>query len=253
MFRNKKLQIALAVVFFLLSFTITLQFKSVYKNSAMSGLQFQRLEEVQKELIKEQEKNVDLNKQLLEANNNLQIYRNEAEQNTEGNKALITEMERYMILAGLTEVTGPGVTVTVSDSKAASSDSFTESAYIIHDSDLRSIVNELNSAGAEAISINGERIVSNSEIRCVGSTVTINGNKYAPPFVIKAIGESSTMEAALNIRGGVVEELRFYNLEIKVSKTAKLTIGKYNGILNFKYAEPVKTVDTTSDNKQKNR
>ncbi len=252
MFRNKKLQLALAGVFFLLSFIITLQFKSVYKNSAISTMQFKRLEEVQQQLIKEQEKNVDLNKQLLEANNSLQIYRNEAEQNNEGNKALTAEMDRYMILAGLTEVEGPGVTVTVSDSKVAASETITESAYIIHDSDLRSIVNELNSAGAEAISINGERIVSNSEIRCVGSTITINGNKYAPPYVIKAIGDSSTMEAALNIRGGVVEELKFYNLEIKVSKTAKQTVEKYNGILNFKYAETVKNTNATENN-TKNR
>ena len=131
------------------------------------------------------------------------------------------------------------MTVTISDSKAPSPSDEDNSAYIVHDSDLRDIVNELCAAGAEAVSINSERIVSTSSIRCVGNTILVNNKRCAPPFEIKAIGDSSTLESGLNIRGGVIDVLRLYKIEVNVTKMSKINIGKFGGTLSFRHAETV--------------
>ena len=70
--------------------------------------------------------------------------------------------------------------------------------YIIHDDDLLRVINELRAAGAEAIAINGERIVAMSEIRCAGPTLSVNNNRSAPPYEIKAIGNPNNLEVRSN-------------------------------------------------------
>ena len=236
--RDKKTQITLAVLFFILSFAITMQVKSIIKNSSSENGEITRVEEAKEELVKKDLQIEDLKNRLLAATNDLDNYRKEAEQNTDGAKARASELERYKILAGLTDVKGKGVTVTLSDSTAEPDAGKSASSYIIHDSDLRTIVNELRSADAEAISINGERLVSSSEIRCVGPTIIINGNKYVPPFEIKAIGEPDMLEAALKLKGGIIDQLKsLYGFDISIAKSAEIKIGKYSGIVSFKYAK----------------
>jgi len=92
--RNKKAQSAIAIVLFIVSFVIVIQIKSVMKNNGMDSTQLQRIEDLQKELIKEKDKNIDLNKQLLQANTNLETYRENARQNDTGSKAMAEEMKK---------------------------------------------------------------------------------------------------------------------------------------------------------------
>ncbi len=237
--RNKKAQSAIAIVLFIVSFVIVIQIKSVMKNNGMDSTQLQRIEDLQKELIKEKDKNIDLNKQLLQANTNLETYRENARQNDTGSKAMAEELKNAMLLAGLTDVEGEGVTVVLKDSAERSGEN-SSANYVIHDRDLRDIVNELIGSGAEAISINGERISSKSAIRCVGPTITINNNYYAPPFTIKAIGDPDTLEAGLNIRDGVVDVMRAFKIDVTITKSNKLQIPRYNGTVTYKHAEEVK-------------
>ncbi len=238
--KNKKAQIAIAAVLFLTSFVIVLQFKSVMKNTGADNARLQRVEELQKELVKEQEKNIDLSRQLLQANSTLETYRENAQKNDSGSKAMAKELSNAMLLAGLTDVEGQGVTIVLNDSKEEVMGT-TSADYVIHDRDLRDIVNELVASGAEAISINGERISGKSAIRCVGPTVTINNRYYAPPFTIKAIGNPDTLEAGLNIRDGVVDVMRAFKIEVTITKSNKIQIPKYNGTVTFQYAEEAKT------------
>lgn len=116
--RDKKTQITLAVLFFILSFAITMQVKSIIKNSSSENGEITRVEEAKEELVKKDLQIEDLKNRLLAATNDLDNYRKEAEQNTDGAKAMASELERYKILAGLTDVKGKGVTVTLSDSTA---------------------------------------------------------------------------------------------------------------------------------------
>lgn len=110
---------------------------------------------------------------------------------------------------------------------------------MVHDEDLLKIVNELRAGGAEAISINDQRIIAISEIRCVGPTININSTRYAPPYVIKAIGNPETLQAALNLKGGIVDTLKFYGIKIDIQTSNNIVVPKYSDPIRFFYAKPV--------------
>lgn len=149
------------------------------------------------------------------------------------------ELDKSKLLAGLTNVKGEGIVITVEDSIIESSD-LTIEAGLVHDTDLTAILTELKAAGVEAISINGQRIIVTTAIRCVGPTIQINSTKVASPFYIKAIGNSDYLESALNIKGGIVDSLRGYGINIKVERQNNIFIDKYDSTLKFKAAETVK-------------
>ena len=110
---------------------------------------------------------------------------------------------------------------------------------IVHDTYLLTILNELRASGAEALSINDERILATSEIRCAGPTVSINNTKLAAPFEIKAIGNADTLENALRMPGGAIDEAGFYGIDVTIKKSNKLLIKKYTGAETFKFAQTV--------------
>ena len=99
------------------------------------------------------------------------------------------------------------------------------------------MINELRSAGAEAISLNGERIMATSEIRCTGAVVTVNGRRYAAPYIIMAIGDPSTLYNALTMRSGVVDVLGQWGITVQVTAGDLLFLPKYNGTIAFQYAQ----------------
>lgn len=113
---------------------------------------------------------------------------------------LQAELSDMQILAGLTALEGPGIIISLDDYAAGLAAAPTEDAnrFIIHYDKLLNIVNDLRSANAEAISINGQRIIASSEIRCVGNVILVNTTRLAPPFLISAIGDPTTLENALN-------------------------------------------------------
>jgi uncharacterized protein YlxW (UPF0749 family) len=98
----------------------------------------------------------------------------------------------------------------MNDSVAKVSEEGTEDLYVIHDADILNIVNELRAAGAEAISINDERVTATSNIRCGGPTINIDGKRHAVPFVIKAIGNPRTLEAGATAPSGYIDLMEYY-------------------------------------------
>lgn len=151
--------------------------------------------------------------------------------------ATMTEdLNKSKLLAGLTDVKGEGVVITIEDSQTIDSD-LTIEAGLVHDTDITAILTELKAAGVEAISVNGQRIISTSAIRCVGPTIQVNSVKVASPFYIKAIGNADYLESALNIKGGIVDNLRGYGIIINVERQDDIEINKYDGTIKFKFAE----------------
>ena len=110
---------------------------------------------------------------------------------------------------------------------------------IVHNDDLLRLVNELKAGGAEVVAVNDQRLVDTSEITCAGTTILVNKTRIAPPFVVKAIGEPQTMEAALNMRGGILEYLQFYGIQVSISRKSEVLIPMYSGGSQYKYAKPV--------------
>jgi len=105
--------------------------------------------------------------------------------------------------------------------------------------DILKVVNELRSAGAEAISVNEQRIISTSEIRCAGTTIFINGERVGAPFVIKAIGDPALLESAMLMRGGYVDGLKEWGLRINTTRETDIVIPKYNKTISSKFVTTV--------------
>jgi len=145
------------------------------------------------------------------------------------------------MLLGLTDVEGEGVIISLKDNETVTAESISVtddiSYYLVHDLDLRSLVNDLENSGAEAISINGERIVSTTSITCEGTIININGKKVGSPFTIKAIGPAIKMYGALTRPGGYVEGLNSTGINTTVKQSSKIQIGKYSGVISAKVME----------------
>lgn len=234
-------QIAIGLVCMVMVYAVTCQLTSVRMNDDVTSPEKIRVEDLQNQLTTEKEKNADLTNQLLESQRSLEAYRTEATNRGELNAVMKDELDKARLLGGTTEVEGQGVIITVTDSSVPSTEiqQGAYEQYIVHDSDLRMILTELAGAGAEAMSINGQRIISTTAVRCVGNTIMVNDVKIAPPFEIRAIGESNTLEAGMLIKGGVSDYLKSWNVEMVVKKSSKVTVPRYTGIVNFKYAMPV--------------
>jgi uncharacterized protein YlxW (UPF0749 family) len=102
------------------------------------------------------------------------------------------------------------------------------------------LINELNSAGAEAIAINEQRMVNNTEVRLAGTQVNVNTIPISPPFVIKAIGNSRTLDGALNQRFGIVQNIREIGYYIEVKQVETIELPAFNGSIKFQYANTVR-------------
>lgn len=114
-----------------------------------------------------------------------------------GDHEILEKYNKVKNIAGFTEVTGSGIVVTLDD-MSVEDPLLPATTSIIHDSDIRQVVDLMRAAGAVAISINGERVVSTSELTCNGPTVQINGNKYPVPYEIKAIGDIVLMKRMID-------------------------------------------------------
>ena len=157
-------------------------------------------------------------------------------------QALSADLKSAKFLAGLTTVAGPGVEVTLSDSKTPYPGGLPVGMTppnIIHDTDINMVVNELKAAGAEAVAVNDQRLVAVSPVRCAGPTVFVNNTAQTPPYIIKAIGEPRTLETALNISGGIATQLKSFDKAMFSVRAVKhQVVPAYSGVSQPKYALP---------------
>ena len=221
---RKQYSIALTATCVILGVIIGVQFNTVQKQRLST--ENLRLSEVTLALNQVQEERDAL------------LAQNEALEKTikeyqEGNFG--AEMEQLLSFAGLTNVGGEGVIVTMNDSSTKGSGDL--NAYLVHAEDLLAVVNELNGAGAKAVSINGQRMVGQSAITCAGSIVMVNGVRVAAPFEILAVGESDVLHSALYFPGGVVDNLSPWGIEISVQKQLEVEVPAYTQTALFKDTE----------------
>ena len=156
-------------------------------------------------------------------------------------QVLEIELARQQLLASLTPVQGPGVIVTLDDSPAQVPPSVDANLYLIHEYDLRDVVNLLWIAGSEAIAINSERLTSFSSVYCVGSTVMVNDTRLAPPYLIQAIGNPRVQQDYLRNPSHLKElkeKQRLYGVRFEVREVANLTLPAYSGSFLIRHAKP---------------
>ena len=217
-------KILIAIVFMVLGFMLSVQYKVTVQQRT---IRMDRVEDLSERLkVMETE-----NKQLLQEINELR--------KKGADRARDHGQERLQLLAGTTDVEGAGIEIVLDDSNIPKKANENPNLYIIHDEDLLRVLNELRAAGAEAISINDQRIVAMSEVRCAGPTVSVNNVRSAPPYVIKAIGAPKTLTSALRLRGGVVETFEFWGIQVKIKSEDKVHIPALKAPRNFEYATSV--------------
>lgn len=153
------------------------------------------------------------------------------------NQSLKKQLDRANVLAGFTPVVGPGVVIMLDDNPDPMQQGVPPETYLIHDTSLLQVINQLKAAGAEAISVNSERIIAGSEVRCAGPTILVNLNRVAPPIEIRAIGNPTTLNQAMRREGGDLENLRICGIKVSIQTAEKIEIPAYNGILKFQYAK----------------
>jgi uncharacterized protein YlxW (UPF0749 family) len=148
--------------------------------------------------------------------------------------------------AGLTALEGPGLTVTLDDAPQEMRDTAGEdaSSAIVHQQDIQAVANAMWAGGAEAMTIQGQRVISTTGIKCVGTTVLLHGVVYSPPYVISAIGDADRMRGAIDDSPYIDayrDAVDKYQLGWDVKTEASIEAPAYEGIENLSYARVAET------------
>ena len=237
---KKSISLILGLMCLVLTYGIVVQIKTV--NGTGTTLSTNSSEnELRDDVLKAKEKYDNLYETLEYMEEQLETERANSTQNNSELEQLEISIKNANKILGLSEVTGDGIIITVNDNQKISLNSWLAdpNLLIVHDTDLMHIVNELKNAGAEAISINNQRIVTTTAIECDGNVIKINEQKIAAPFEIKAIGVPESLIGVTRFGGYVdyLEEERFLDVTVKTSEKEKITIPKYTGIMKFEYAQ----------------
>ena len=208
----------------IIGFMLAVQFRQVH--NAKESVPNQRAEELSGRLIQLQEERDELEKQL-------EILKQEG---SSVNRELVAELQ---LQACVVPVEGEGIIIKMDDSTRIAKSGDNPNLYLIHDDDILRVINELRAAGAEAISINGQRLIATSEIRCAGPTLSVNNVRSAPPYEIRAVGEKKSLENSIKMRGGVAETLKVWGIQLEVTTADDVYIPPYKGTIKRTYSRVV--------------
>lgn len=230
---------ALLLVSIFLGLILSMQFKTVNKSVGEGVLPVQRAQQLAAELKKVQAERESQSNRIVELEDKIKLYeKGEVDKNVYA-ESLYKDTMKYRMLAGYTDVSGPGVILEVNDPPVdiQFGDSYIG---IVDELDLiLQIVSILNAAGAEAVSINEQRYTAFTEIVRAGNHIEINGVSNSSPIIIKAIGNPDTLESALAIKQGIVWTLRSYDYIVHLSQDKNVSISRYRKVKDFIYAVPV--------------
>lgn len=237
----KSSHIAITVVCFVIGFAITLQIKSVWRINSLDSTKALRTEDLISALMQERQKNDSLTTELNSYKNDLEQFKTQASESSGYSKLLSEQLQKAELAAGITDMQGPGIVVKMTDSKLRNdpTNPTSANAEVIHDSDLLMLINELRASEAEAISLNGQRVIATSEIRCAGPSVSINNVRCYAPFEISAIGDFDKINSSLNMPEGFADTMKFFNIQFEIKKVDKVRINGFAGTINNKFATPV--------------
>lgn len=150
-------------------------------------------------------------------------------------KSIEDEIESIKQISGVHPVEGPGIRLLIADNASEEIVGQNINDDIIHDSDIQTILNDLKRAGAEAISINGQRVISKSEVKCGGPVIKINKRSSANPFVISVIGDPKSLVASVEGKGTYGDMLKnVYKIKVEVEEKEKVFIPGYE-FEDFRY------------------
>ena len=227
---KRESRIILTVILFILGIALALQFKSTLYARDQSRSDALNAENLMAQLLSEQK---ELDELKAAVDENLTLRENLIKEYVEEEKdyQLSRDLDKIKLVAGLIDVKGPGITIKLDDAPVRQPDTLI-SWQIIHDNDIKIILNELKKAGAQAISINGERVMPMSEQVCAGPTILINGNRYPVPYIISAIGDPDLLYESMS-RSERIAEMMQFKIRVDITKSREILIPKYGGSANL--------------------
>ncbi|OED32752.1 hypothetical protein BHE17_09985 [Planococcus maritimus] len=194
------------VLGFIMAYSYSLSNQRETENDFAGAGFFEQKEQYRKELIEQQERNKELREELGDKQEAVQEFERSVVDGEENYTAYAREAEELRRFLGLVPVQGEGLTVTLRDGDY-SIDHANPNEYIVHESHVFQVINELYISGAEAIAVNGQRIHGNSHIVCTGPVIAVDGIQHPAPFTIEAIGNPEVLTASMQLAGGVQDQL----------------------------------------------
>jgi len=201
--------VVLAIVFLVLGFMVAYSFRVTQgekSNQPITDRQWEQNLRLRDELNEQKERNRDLQKELNEKQEMVRDYESQLADEAQVYFNLAEDAEKYRMFLGKVKVKGEGVKVTLSDGEY-NPDEPNINNYLVHEHHVYKVITELYISGAAAVAINGHRLTHNSYILCDGPVITVDGQQYPAPFEITAIGDPKVLSSALNITGGVKDQL----------------------------------------------
>ncbi|MEU8701513.1 DUF881 domain-containing protein [Streptomyces sp. NPDC048680] len=208
--RVTRAQLIVAVLLFVLGLGLAIQVRSNSDNSALRGARQEDLVRILDEVDDRSQRLEDEKQRLEDQRTELE---NSSDQAEEARKQTVEKERQLGILAGTVAAHGPGITLTINDPGGA-----------VEADKLLDALQELRAAGAEAIEVNGVRVVANTYFSGDGGAIKVDGRKISAPYVFKVIGKPQDLEPALNIPGGVVQTLEKEQATVHVSQADDIVV-----------------------------
>lgn len=233
---KRKIAIMLGVVCFLLVIAISTQVKTIENVTKEIGTTLNDNGDLIDEVLSWQSNYNNLYKKLEEAEKKLEKVRTEAITDNKEDLEAGEQIKENNKLLGLTEVKGSGVIITLDDNRNVNPEEvYNINTYLVHEQDLLQIVNELFNTGADAISINGQRVVSTTSIMCDGTITRVNDEKVGVPITIQAIGYPSALYYNLKRPQGYLDIMESQGVIVTIETSDNITIPKYDGVYTYEY------------------
>ncbi|REJ05656.1 DUF881 domain-containing protein [Halobacillus trueperi] len=214
------LSLVLLISGFLVSYSYQLT-KSSPQMVQLNDSQWEKEYFYQQQLLEMEKRNKQLREELKGKRHTIQDFENEMADREQVVADFVERKKKLQMLNGEVPIKGHGVEVVLSDAEYIP-DEDQVNQYIVHESHIHSVINELLSAGAKAIAINGQRYMRDSYIACTGPVITVDGVQHPAPFVISAIGDPEVLHSSLNLTRGVVDQLLNENVDVQLSKVNQL-------------------------------
>jgi uncharacterized protein YlxW (UPF0749 family) len=226
--------ISVGITALILSTVLFTQFKTVDQTD-ITALETMRETELRQLILNAKNKYEEVETKIAEVDAKINEYRQELNNDENSLNLLENEVKEAEATLGYSEVHGPGIVVSLSDSDI----------YNIESYEILKLINELNAAGAEAISVNDERVISSTDVALINNQIIlVNSAKISGPYTIKAIGNGEAMEKELTIKGGYVDEVKAFQKNVSYELQDNIVIPAYDGEkIEFKYAKNVESIE----------
>jgi uncharacterized protein YlxW (UPF0749 family) len=231
-------QITLGVALLALGFLIAAQLRTEAPRVRYASQERVPLVETARDLQSRQDA---LKQRLLDLRAQIQ----DVESQGKGSAALVQDLDERLRLArvagGLTALQGSGLVLQLGDSSSSVPPGTSPTDYLVSARDIRTVVEELWLAGAEAVAVNGERVTATSAIIDIGGSILVNAAYLAPPYQVSAIGPADLFDqvnGSAGFRDFVRMRVEAFGLKVGFAELKDVTIPAYAGAINLRFARP---------------